>query len=150
MITHYQYRVKDAIQCEEQEFDFLQRNTKQREVIAACFSDEAGPLSVYQVHALAREQYPSLGIATVYRTVNALVEAGMLVPVVIGGTTRYGLAQKCHHPHFYCNKCDHAFCLESNPAVTTRLAPKGFVVSEYNLVVSGTCPSCTSENRRRH
>jgi Fur family ferric uptake transcriptional regulator len=79
----------------------LQRNTKQRETIAACFSGENRPMTASEVHALAAKDYPSLGIATVYRAVNAFVETGLLVPLVIGGTTRYELAAKAHHHHFY-------------------------------------------------
>ncbi|MBN2344239.1 MAG: transcriptional repressor [Deltaproteobacteria bacterium] len=128
----------------------MHRNTKQRAVIAACFSNEVGPLSVNEVHAQAAKQSPSLGIATVYRAMNAFVEEGILAPVVIGGTTRYEPAAKRRHHHFHCRQCNAAFCVEDTPVTTSRLAPKGFTIHEYDLVVSGTCPSCLSENRGEH
>ncbi len=122
----------------------MQRNTKQREVIAACFSGEERPMTATEVHALASKEHPSLGIATVYRTVNAFVEAGVLVPVTIGGTTRYELATKRHHHHFHCQECDRAFCLEVCPISDEALAPQGFAVRDHDLVVSGACPACVS------
>lgn len=128
----------------------MKRNTKQREVIAACFSSEKRPMTAIEVHALASKEYPSLGIATVYRAISAFVEAGVLVPVFIGGTTRYELAKQPHHYHFYCQKCDRAFCLEDCPVATDRLAPKCFSVREHDLVVSGACPACASGDKGGH
>lgn len=125
----------------------MQRKTKQREAIAACFSNEERPMTATEIHALASEAYPSLGIATVYRAVNAFIETGMLAPVVIGGTRRYELAAKPHHDHFYCEECDRAFCLEECPVSTKNLAPKGFTVRDHDLVVSGACPACQSDDK---
>lgn len=121
----------------------MQRNTKQREVIAACFSNGDRPLSVSEVHKLAARQYPSLGIATVYRAINSFVESGRLVAVQIGGVARYELANRSHHHHFYCQECDRAFCLEKCSVPKKNLAPEGFTVREHEMVVLGTCPSCS-------
>jgi Fur family ferric uptake transcriptional regulator len=128
----------------------LQRNTKQREAILSCFSGEDRPMTATEIHTLAREEYPSLGIATVYRTVNAFVEAGVLAPVFIGGATRYELAEKRHHHHFHCQECDRAFCLQGRPVSEKGLAPKGFTVRDHDLVVSGACPACASNGKGGH
>jgi Fur family ferric uptake transcriptional regulator len=124
----------------------MQRNTKQREAIAACFASERRPLSAPEVHALACRAHPSLGIATVYRTLNAFVDAGLLVPLVIGGATRYELAAERHHHHFHCQACGRAFCLETCPVSEEGLAPAGFAVRDHDLVVSGACPDCVSKD----
>jgi len=123
----------------------MQRNTKQREVIASCFSTEDRPMTANEVHELASEDCPSLGIATVYRAINALVGSGVLAPVAIGGATRYELAEKPHHHHFYCAECDRAFCLEKCPVPEKGLAPKGFTVRDHEMVVFGDCPVCASK-----
>jgi len=125
----------------------MQRNTKKREVIAACFSREGRPLSAAEVYTLASRDHPSLGIATVYRAVKAFVEAGLLVPVEIGGATRYEFSGKRHHPHFHCQECDGAFCLEKCPVPEEGLAPEGFVVHGHNLVISGVCPACVPSGK---
>ena len=122
----------------------MQRKTKQREVIAACFSREQRPLTATEVHALASKDCPSLSIATVYRAVKALLESGVLVQVVIGGATRYELADKARHHHFHCQECDRAFCLEACPIHGKGLAPKGFTVRDLDVVVLGVCPACGS------
>lgn len=117
----------------------MQRNTKQREVIVACFFNENRPMCVTEIHAIATRQYPSLGIATVYRAINVIVDNGILALVVIGGTTLYELANRRQYYHFYCQKCDNVCCLEGTLLAMSRLAPKNFAVEEYHLVVSGIC-----------
>lgn len=121
----------------------LKRITKQRAVIAACFSSGKRPLSISEIHALAARQYPSLGIATVYRAINSFVETGKLVAVNIGGIARYELANRPHHHHFYCQECDRAFCLEKCLVPRKILAPEGFTVRDHEMVVLGACPSCS-------
>jgi Fur family transcriptional regulator, ferric uptake regulator len=120
----------------------LKRNTKQREVIAACFETAKRPLSPAEAHALATKAYPSLGIATVYRAVNDLVSRGVLTSICIGGTTRFEPSSKVHHHHFYCRDCQKVFCLEDCPVSKTALAPKGYKVEGHVLVVNGICKTC--------
>ena len=103
-------------------------------------------MTATEVHTLTSKDFPSLGIATVYRTVKALVETGILVPIVIGGTTRYELAEKSHHHHFYCQECGRVICLEGCPFPETQLAPRGFDVRTHELVVIGACPECAAKN----
>ena len=121
----------------------MKRQTKQQAVIAACFAAADRPLAPNEVHELAATELPSLGIATVYRFVSAFVEKGVLVPIVIGGTTRYESADKHHHHHFHCKECDKVFCLDNCPLAGTRLAPRGYTVQGHDLVVSGFCRTCS-------
>ena len=125
----------------------LQRKTKQREVIAACFEAADRPLAPTEAHELATTELPSLGIATVYRFISVFVEKGILVPLVIGGTTRYESADKDHHYHFYCRQCDRVFCLDDCPLSESRLAPRGYKVEGHELVVNGFCKACSLKNK---
>lgn len=120
----------------------MKRKTKQREIITACFETAKRPLSPAEAHALAVENHPTLGIATVYRAVNDLVRQGALSPICIGGTTRFELSGKEHHHHFYCRGCEKVFCLENCPVAEAELAPNGYKVEGHVLVVSGFCKSC--------
>jgi Fur family ferric uptake transcriptional regulator len=125
----------------------LRRKTKQREIIAACFTAADRPLAPTEAHELVVAELPTLGIATVYRFISAFVEKGILVPVVIGGTTRYESADKNHHHHFYCRQCDTVFCLDDCPLSESRLAPRGYKVESHDLVVNGFCRECSRKNR---
>ena len=51
----------------------MERNTKQRDAIRQVFEVTPRPLGPTEVLEAGREQMTTLGIATVYRTINALV-----------------------------------------------------------------------------
>ena len=71
----------------------MERSTTQRAAIRAAFAATDRPLSPQEVLAAARAQVPTLGPATVYRTLNALAAAGTLIPVTFPGEpARYEVA----------------------------------------------------------
>ena len=86
---------------------------------------------------------PSLGIATVYRSLKALVEGGWLTCVDLPGeVTRYELAARPHHHHFVCRSCQQAFDIDGCAPEVEELAPSGFKVEAHEVVLFGRCPTC--------
>ncbi|MEX1367262.1 MAG: transcriptional repressor, partial [Nannocystaceae bacterium] len=53
------------------------KSTRQRDVIAESFFSHTGHLSIEELLALARQDYPRLCFATVYRTLKLLTECGL-------------------------------------------------------------------------
>jgi Fur family ferric uptake transcriptional regulator len=53
-----------------------QRQTRQREAILRCIEQAEGPLPIPEIYDRARKSLAVLGIATVYRTLKLLNEAG--------------------------------------------------------------------------
>jgi Fur family ferric uptake transcriptional regulator len=84
-----------------------------------------------------------MGIATVYRTLKALVGNGELVPVGLPGEPpRYELVGKAHHHHFRCGACDRVFELTGCVTDLRRLAPRGFRVEGHEVLLYGLCGTC--------
>ena len=52
----------------------MERSTRQRRAIRRVLLETRRPLSPREILELARKQVPSLGLATVYRILRALVE----------------------------------------------------------------------------
>ncbi len=124
-----------------------QRHTPQREAILRVIRRAHGPLTTGEIHKRARRLCPKLGIATVYRNVKLLLETDMIQPVILpDGETRYELAGLSHHHHFHCEVCHRVYDLDGCP-VTVRhgmTLPGGFIVSDHELTLYGTCPRCAS------
>ena len=121
----------------------MQRQTKQRDAISGVFEKAKRPLTTDEVLGRAQRKVPSLGIATVYRTLNTLVENAELALVEIPGQApRYERADLQHHHHFYCTRCDKVFELEGCPGPLTQLTPKGFTVERHDITLYGTCDTC--------
>lgn len=125
------------------------RNTTQRRAIFSAFERHDRPLSPQEVLAAAQEQVPTLGIATVYRTLKLMVDDGALVQVEIAGEPpRYELAGKRHHHHFHCQSCGRLFEVEGCLEAFRQLTPPGFELSGHDLMLSGRCRQCVAAGRR--
>ena len=72
------------------------RDTKQRAAIRDTFKNAGNRLlSPKEVTAMASEQIPGLGIATVYRNIKTMVSLGELQAVMLPGQAdRYTLAER--------------------------------------------------------
>ena len=121
----------------------MQRRTTQREKIQQVFRDAGRPLDVPEAHALASKQLPKLGIATVYRAVNALVADAFLKTVEMPGeAARYELADLDHHHHFHCTGCGKVFDIEGCALKREPAVPAGFEVESHEIILYGRCASC--------
>lgn len=109
------------------------------------FEDAGRPLSVAEVYELAQNEVASIGTATVYRAVNAMVEEGGLVAVQIPGEPdRYELAGLAHHHHFHCTGCGKVFDVEGCPGAMKNLCPPGFKLTGHEVMLYGHCDECAS------
>lgn len=119
------------------------RNTRQKTAIREAFAGANRPLSPEEVLRSAQQQHAGVGIATVYRNIQTLVEEGWLQPVEVpGDATRYEVAGKKHHHHFQCNDCGKLYDLEGCAAQSRPRLPKGFRASGHEFYVYGLCAAC--------
>jgi Fur family ferric uptake transcriptional regulator len=126
-----------------------QRRTRQREAILRSIQEADGPLPVPEIHDRARKSLAALGIATVYRTLKLLHDAGQIKPVILpSGETRYEKSGLGHHEHFRCRVCEQVFDLSVCPVhipAGTILAG-GFLVEDHEMTLYGVCGNCSSSN----
>ena len=124
----------------------MQRQTSQRVAIENALVDAGRPLGPQEIFDRAREQVPSLNLATVYRTVKRLVEEHAVATVELPGEPpRYELqsAADQHHHHFRCRHCNAVYDLKKGCVKgLSSLLPKGFRMTGHDIVLYGTCESC--------
>lgn len=119
------------------------RKTRQKTAIREAFADADRPLAPEEVLRSAQQRHPTLGIATVYRNIQALVEEGWLQAVEVpGDSARYEVAGKKHHHHFQCNACGKVYDLEGCAIEGKPKLPRGFRASGHEFYVYGTCAAC--------
>ena len=83
--------------------------TPQRMVIFRILSEANQHITVDEVYRRAKEEYPMLSLATVYRNMEQLVESDLLKHLDLGGASmRYDTNLEEHH-HFVCTKCGKVF-----------------------------------------
>jgi len=90
---------------------------------------------------------------TVYRTLNELVEAGLLRKMTLGGRAvyehDYGYPQ---HDHLYCQICDKLIEFNSEELQEIREAvgrEHNFRVTGHRLIITGVCHDCSRKRHRR-
>jgi Fur family ferric uptake transcriptional regulator len=121
----------------------MQRRTRQREAIQEVFRDHDRPLRPEQVHEHARRRCPGLGMATVYRTLKSLLEAGWLVGLSVPDVGRvYERAHKGHHHHFCCRRCGEVYEFPGCPLDERAVEHEGFRVDGHELFLFGLCRRC--------
>ena len=119
------------------------RRTSQKQAIKAVIENATRPLTVPEIHGFALENCEGLGIATVYRAVNRLVENGWLKEVNLPGQpTRYELHSLDHHHHFHCATCEQVFDIAAPCQDLTSHLPDNFNVTRHEVTFYGTCGEC--------
>jgi Fur family ferric uptake transcriptional regulator len=126
-----------------------ERNTRQRRTIRDVVDRAGRPLSTDEILTGARQSIASLGMATVYRSIRALLEEGWLTAVdVPGRSPLYERSGKGHHHHFACARCKRVFELGACAAEIRSDVPPGFVASGHDITIYGTCSACSPFGRQ--
>ncbi|HEY8720080.1 Fur family transcriptional regulator [Pengzhenrongella sp.] len=124
-----------------------QRNTRQRTAIVELLEHVEEFRSAQQLHELLSEKGSNVGLATVYRAMQALSESGD-VDVLRSGDGE-ALYRRCdrraHHHHLVCRSCGTTVEIDG-PSVeswATKVGSEhGFADIEHTIELFGTCASC--------
>jgi Fur family ferric uptake transcriptional regulator len=124
------------------------RSTRQRAAVSAVLDELDGFRSAQDLHAMLRQRGEGIGLTTVYRTLQALSEAGEVdVLRTDDGESVYRRCSTGHHHHLVCRSCGRTVEVEG-PTVerwADRVATEnGFVDVSHTLEVFGTCDACAA------
>lgn len=123
------------------------RWTNQRQVIVEQFLLAGEHLTADELLARVREVDAAVGSATVYRTLNLLVEVGAASRVRLGGGSASfePVLGRAHHDHLICLACG-AVVEFTDPVIEKRQAAivkmHGYVVRHHRLEIFGICQQC--------
>lgn len=121
----------------------MKRKTQQRQAIQSALAKAMGPLTIPELHLEAKSTSPSLGIATVYRSIREMLEQGTILQIAIPGELpRYENANRSHHHFFQCRICSRVFEVQECPKDLLRLVPEGFELEDHEVFLFGRCKEC--------
>ncbi len=131
--------------------------TKQRRIITEAFFDPSfrdGHPTVEELYLRVRHEDPSIGHATVYRTLRLLVESGLASPSRLGDDqVRYEPdIPGEHHDHLVCTECGAIVEFEDAriEALQEEAARRlGFELKNHRMVLYGQPTSCPPATCRR-
>ena len=120
--------------------------TARRAVLAELVEAGDTHLGADDLAARINATHPDVHISTVYRTLDALCDAGLITVSRFGEqSTTYHLASDVHH-HAVCTGCGATINLPAAALdhLTRRLAQDhGFHADPHHLTIPGTCRDCT-------
>jgi Fur family transcriptional regulator, ferric uptake regulator len=134
--------------------DFLRRNeyklTPQRELILDTLLQMEGHPAPEELYHEVKKRDPSIGQATVYRTLKLLSQAGMAKELHFGdGLTRYEHKYgQTHHDHLICERCGANIEVvdETIERLQEELADKhGFRLTGHRMYLYGVCGECRNK-----
>lgn len=108
-------------------------------------------LTVEEIYDLAKEESPEIGLATIYRTVQVLLELHVIEKVTFDdGFARYELngeetGSGHRHHHAICTQCGKAYSLETDLLDTLEkqvFESLGFEVTDHEVKLYGLCSAC--------
>lgn len=123
------------------------RVTAQRTIILETIAHMDGHLTAQQVYERAADRLPGLNLATVYRAVETLHEAG-LVDLLDAQSEpmRFALRDPQNpHGHMVCTTCGRVTDLDAQlieQVAQTVASETDFHVHRHHLTLQGTCPGC--------
>ena len=122
------------------------RPTRQRRAVTEAIASFDDFRAAQEIHELLGERGEAVGLATVYRTLQRLADAGEVDRLLSeDGEAIYRACSRTHHHHLVCRGCGRTVEVEG-PAVErwTRsiAAEHGFEQVSHTLEIFGICPSC--------
>lgn len=127
------------------------RHSNQRMHVLETFLKNETHISADALYRLLRKKHPSIGIATVYRTIKLLCESGLCRELKLeDGTIKYEhLYGHEHHDHLICLKCGKY--LEVVDPEIEKLQEKlardnDFILKRHRLDMYGYCSKCKKMN----
>jgi len=122
------------------------RSTRQRAAVSALLAETDEFRSAQDLHDLLRRRGDSVGLTTVYRTLQALAEAGEVdVLRTDDGEAVYRRCSTGHHHHLVCRGCGRTVEV-AGPTVERWAdqvaAEHGFTEVSHTLEIFGTCANC--------
>jgi Fur family transcriptional regulator, ferric uptake regulator len=124
------------------------RSTKQRGRLLEHIQAQEQFVSAQELHSLMRAAGESVGLSTVYRTLTALAEQGVVDMVQNeAGESLYRVCSREHHHHLLCRNCGEASEIQAEAVerLALQLAGEhGFTEVDHRLELIGLCRNCSA------
>jgi len=127
------------------------RMTNQREIILRELVASGQHLTADELYDIVKKIMPRISLATVYRNLEILSEAGLIGKLEISGRQKRFDYDPSEHDHIYCVDCHRVDNLELDRESINKeefRAVGGYSVTGYRLEIVGICPECQKKIKR--
>jgi Fe2+ or Zn2+ uptake regulation protein len=122
------------------------RITRPRRAVIRALLEDDSYASPSEVRERARAYYPTIGLVTVYRTLDLLSELGFVRRIhTEEGCHSYATANHGHHHHLICRRCGEAVEFQGcdlSPFLERIGQQTGYTIEDHLLELVGVCANC--------
>lgn len=122
------------------------RVTPQRLLVIEALVEHGGHVTAEAIMQHVAQRYPSINLATIYRTLDVLLNAGLVAEADLGvGANYFELVGESPHHHLVCERCGTVAEMEHDllaPLRVELLQRYGFRVNPRHLALFGVCSGC--------
>lgn len=126
--------------------ELKRRNTRQKDAVRHTLGETVGFVSAQQLHQVLKNHGSTIGLATVYRTLADLAEAGEADSLQSkDGELLYRACTTSHHHHLICRECGLTLEIEAEKLEkwADQVAKEhGFSQPSHNIDIFGICAAC--------
>ncbi len=102
--------------------------------------------TVDQIYSNLVQEMPTLSKTTIYNSLNALIDAGLVRRITIeDNETRYDIISD-DHGHFKCESCGKIFDFHINMDSIESEDLYNFKINDKDIYFKGICPDCSTKS----
>ncbi len=123
--------------------------TNQREMILLELRKSKEHLTADELYERVKKSMPRISLATVYRNLEILSEAGLIAKLEVSGRQKRFDSEITDHDHIYCMQCHRVdnFTLDRKKLrLDSVQTAKGYKITGYRLEFAGLCKDCREKN----
>lgn len=128
--------------------------TQRRSVLDVFIEHSNEHLSTEEIYDIVKVNFPEIGLATVYRTVQLFEEMGIVDRLNFDdGCSRFELSSEDtvhHHHHLICEACNRVFEVENDllEEIEKEIESKyNFKVHNHSVMFYGICKDCDTQHK---
>lgn len=135
----------------------LKVTTQRVKVLEVLSNSSDRHLTAEEIYELIKVDYPEIGLATVYRTIQLLLELNLIDRINLDdGFVRYEInsqdenSKKHHHHHLICIKCGKVISFEDDllDELEKRIMDRlSFKVLDHEVKLYGECKDCSADEK---
>jgi Fur family transcriptional regulator, peroxide stress response regulator len=122
------------------------RITPQRYAVLNVLANSSDHPSAETIHADLIDHYPTMSLATIYKTISLLKREGEILELEFSDLgNRYDGKKPYPHPHVICTECGKIIDpsqLNMDEIISKMMAETGFKILTHRLDFYGICPDC--------
>lgn len=94
-----------------------------------------------------RTRFPTFSRTTIYNSLHALADAGLIRTVTIDAQEQRFDANAQDHAHFKCMVCGRIYDFSLDKQAIRSICPSDFTVAGSDVYFTGRCPDCVEEEK---